>query len=203
MFYVEPAIGSDLAARLIAVLVLLAWCLFGSLLSRRVLTSIPTMAVGWVVTGWVPLVGVAAFLSMVTRDAGAQADRFILMYSFALVALAMIGVDVWLGYRWAEGKYIDLHFLAEYGDYWSTGWGEVLDRRSQMPRVPRGIELDETERRTWQRLVWQERQRNFIPRWLTILICALLLVVSPIQDATPALWNTDTTRSCCLSAGGW
>lgn len=193
-----PSIGTELIARVTLGLVLLAWCLFGSLLCQRVLTSIPTMAVGWVVTGWIPLIGVAAFLSIVTVDAGVEADKLRLMSAICVVAVAMIGVDIWLGYRWAEGKYIDLNFLSDQEGFWSIGWSGLFDRESRTSRMPLGIELDETERRTWQRLVWQERQRNVIPRWLTTCICAAIVIMSPIADVTHSNYGTPSAHDVAV-----
>ncbi len=185
IFFVNHAIGSEVALRLTILLVLLAWCLFGSLLSQRVITSIPTMAAGWVLTGWLPMIAVVGMLNLVPADVGPQADRSILLAAFAIAGLGMIGVDAWLGYRWAEGKYLDFRFLADYGDFWSTWRNGILDRKARASRIPGGIEPDESERRAWQRLVWQERQRNIIPRWLMITICALLLSGSQIDYAIP------------------
>ncbi len=185
IFFAQHSIGSDVALRLTILLVLLAWCVFGSLLSQRVITSIPTMAVGWVLTGWLPMITVLALMNLMPGDFGANMDRFIVMATFALGAFAMLALDTWLGYRWAEGKYLDFRFLADYGDFWSIRRSGIFVRTSRASRIPAGVEPDESESRAWQRLVWQERQRNFIPRWLMISICALLLSGNQIDYVIP------------------
>lgn len=185
IFFAQHSIGSDVALRLTILLVLLAWCMFGSLLSQRVITSIPTMAVGWVLTGWLPMITVLALMNLMPGDFGANMDRFIVMATFALGAVAMLALDTWLGYRWAEGKYLDFRFLADYGDFWSIRRNGVFVRTSRASRIPAGVEPDESESRAWQRLVWQERQRNVIPRWLMILTCTLLLGGNQIDYVIP------------------
>ena len=178
LVFFHNSMAVDFTLRLTILLVLLAWCVFGSLLSQRVITSIPTMAVGWIATGWLPMVAALTLMNLIPGQIEMRFERTIMIIVFALGAIAMIGFDAWLGYRWAEGRFVDLRFLTEYGDFWSTTWLGIRNRSSRPSRIPSSTEPEESERRAWLRLVWQERNRNVIPRWMVISIVAFVLLSS-------------------------
>jgi len=87
------------------------------------------------------------------------------------VAFLGVGVaDVWLGWRWCRGKYVDAKFLEDLNEWLSA---RLRWRKVRASRIPVRVEYEFTGWRTWQRLVWQERHRESLHTGLLAIACAV------------------------------
>lgn len=147
--------------------VILAWTILGSLRSRQVMKSFLTMLL-------------FVFLSSACMPILMLGFRFffgtpldpLVMFLFASVTilLVVIAADIGLGWRWCEGRYFDgvtLGALFERDDRFA----DVLPGKTKTSsRVPVRTEYEQPWRRTWERLVWQERHRASMI-WVLIVCC--------------------------------
>ncbi|MEI8381621.1 MAG: hypothetical protein WCJ09_15945 [Planctomycetota bacterium] len=126
------------------------WGSLGSLVSRRVITAVPAMGLWWATT----LICVS-LISCVIHAASSIGTDFVMM------AAIVVGANLYLGWRWCLGHYIDAQTLTNL----TTRIRERL--RGSAPvasRVPKQTEVGDMWSREWQRLVWQERNRDSFHR---------------------------------------
>jgi len=156
------------------------WSSLGSLLSRRVLTSIPTMAFWWIITMVLPVSLVPWLFGF--RGLDVTIDRFEgqVMVFFTVVAGA---ADLWLGWRWCHGKYADARILANVHQKWNALLNRILRRSTSASRLPTCSEDSYVGRRIWQRLLWQERHRDSFHRMLLQGGCAISLLVGLTRNS--------------------
>lgn len=146
------------------------WGSLASMLSRRVVTAVPAMGFWWVVTYVLPLAALLKFFQ--PQDLSAAGFMMSIPVVFTMMA------TVWLGWQWCCGSYFDVrllrHAMARVTDQWNRLRG-ITDLAS---RIPRRLEFESTQRREWQRLVWQERRRDFLFRALMCGGCVLAFVLT-------------------------
>ena len=155
----------------IGVASLIAWGVLGSLTSRRVLVAVPTALFWWILTMLVPLALIAVVFG---NDIGRwrQALEVISVWTgFGTVVAA----DVWLGWRWCQGKYVDAQFLDDLNERLHA---RLRWRGGRVSRVPAVVECEHPGWRTWQRLVWQERHRESFHSALLWIGCGVGVFLS-------------------------
>ena len=146
------------------------WGSLGSLLSRRVVTAIPAMVFWWVMTLIVPVIWLPALLdSRMPGPAFYRYQEILCVLSFVLVGAA----DLWLGWRWCQGKYLDATKLDDLHSRVVQAFDVVTRRQRPRSRLPARVEFSNPWRREWQRLLWQERRRESYHRALFYIGCAL------------------------------
>lgn len=141
------------------------WGSLGSLISRRVITAVPAMGFWWLMTMIVPVVWLPQLFGVLSTDPGHPRYQEVLtVLSFLAVGIA----DVWLGWRWCHGKYLDAQVFDDFNTRLS-GWLGLRTRTESKSRIPTRIESANPWRREWQRLIWQERHRETYHRSLLYL----------------------------------
>jgi hypothetical protein len=169
---------------------LFLWGVLGSLLSRRVVTAVPAMAFWWLMTMVVPVIWLPWLFGITFAHRWHQRTQEILM---VLAYVAVGGMDVWLGWRWCLGKYLDAQFLDDLSLKLTAFQNRLRGRTETTSRVPAHVESDNAWSREWQRLTWQERHREAYHRSLLYVGCALgplLAVLSVVQgvDLIPGIF---------------
>ena len=154
----------------------LCWSILGSLLSRRVFTSLGAMVFGVILTLYIPLILTMSLMYLFLRrelDSGHPISNAIFFVFMVCLTLVVIWIDVQLGLRWCQGKYVDgtiiERFLASFEQWLRNRTGHV----AKAARIPNRVEFDQPWRRTWQRLIWQERHRESLPILIAVVGCAL------------------------------
>jgi ABC-type transport system involved in multi-copper enzyme maturation permease subunit len=162
----------------------LLWGTLGSLTSRRVVTAVPSAIVWWLVIYLVPMVTAMYLYWFRYGRISLEVERYLESYYPTFVAVCFLGtasLNIYLGLRWCRGQYLD------------ASWLEVLNerltamlpwRRGRSSRVPVGSESEHSGWRTWQRLVWQERNRESLHTGLLVIVCAtsVLLALYSVAD---------------------
>lgn len=169
---------------------LFLWGVLGSLLSRRVVTAVPAMAFWWLMTMIVPVIWLPWLFGITFMHRWHQRTQEILM---VLAYVAVGGIDVWLGWRWCLGKYLDAQFLDDLSSKLTAYQNRLWGRTVATSRVPARLESDNAWSREWQRLTWQERHREAYHRSLLYVGCVvgpLLAVLSVVQgvDLIPGIF---------------
>jgi len=143
----------------------IVWSSLGSLLSRRVLTSVPAMAF------WCLLPN--AMLLFVLGNLRGQRINWDLQFWYyaTILTVLMFAVDVWIGWEWCRGHYCDVALLQNLNIGPGFSWEKNALLKITKSRVPSRAERDQPWRRTWQRLVWQERHRESLHRYLVTIGC--------------------------------
>ena len=144
----------------------LIWSILGSLLSRRALFSIGA-------TFFWQCILLVAPISLVFQfsrgDMHSKDHLFSVVYTLMSILVAL--ADLWLGWRWCQGKYTD-GTLLDHAQLFLDQW--TGERRSTAPlwrRIPKHAEYDRDWMRSWQRLVWQERHRESLHLYLLAIGC--------------------------------
>lgn len=142
----------------------LSWAILGSLLSRRSLFSIGAMFFWQCILIVAPA---SLLLHLMSDEARMREQGFWYIYigSHIVVVLA----DLWLGWRWCQGKYVDGTLLELVQQRLNQLSGEPRLTISFRQRLPRNAEYDRDWKRSWQRLVWQERHRESL-HWFILAI---------------------------------
>lgn len=163
-------------------LLVFVWALFGSLVSRRVLIAIGAMVGYWVLIYLIP---VSTYRYVQELIYGRQSDwdydllhrQPVVLCTYALVIVA----DLWLGWRWCQGKYLDGSVV----ESWNAWFSNLLETRlrwaPKIRQLPNRAEYGQPWRRAWQRLVWQERTRERSHRFMLVmgvLLAAAFAIVS-------------------------
>ena len=145
---------------------LLAWGVLGSLTSRRVIVAVPTALFWWLMTMLVPLALIAVVFGNDIGRWRQTLETISLWTSFGTV----VAVDLWLGWRWCQGKYVDAQFLDDLNErlHARLRWGGV-----RVSRFPTVVESEHAGWRTWQRLVWQERRRESLHSFQLWIGCGI------------------------------
>ncbi|MFO1042428.1 MAG: hypothetical protein U0941_11620 [Planctomycetaceae bacterium] len=146
------------------------WGSLGSLVSRRVITAVPAMGLWWAIT----LICVSLIVSCVIHARSPIGTDIVMITTAAIV----VGANLYLGWRWCLGHYIDAQTLTNL----TTRIGERF--RGSVPavsRVPKQMELADMWSREWQRLVWQERNRDRLHRLFAFGSC-FIAVATAIAD---------------------
>jgi len=144
------------------VLLALVWSMLGSLVSRRVMVSIAVMCFAFVVTFVIPL----AFVIWLYSHSNLNGQWFIYLPIALIVANVM--ADVWLGWRWCQGRYLDGSVFEHLEARFQQWCGQVTSRTTPRSRLPARTEYEQSWRRTLQRLIWHERQRDSLHRQLLL-----------------------------------
>lgn len=159
---------------------ILLWGGLGSLLCRRVVTSVPVMGFWWVMTMLVPVAWLPGLFGIQSGDAALPRWQTILqVLAFVAVGLA----DLILGWCWSRGWYLDGQWLdgltarLARRTAWIPRWARVATR------LPLRAEPDSDLMRQWQRLVWHERHRESYQRSLLLLGCLVAGVLGGIRNA--------------------
>lgn len=148
----------------------LLWSVLGSLVSRRVITSVPAMGFWWLMTLVVPLAWLLPlFGAGRSQSAIFKVQETLIWLSFMGIAVA----NVVLGWRWCQGKYLDASILDRFNSQIKTSINRLRGQTATKPRVPARVETDSHWQREWQRLTWQERHREVYHRSLLYLGCSV------------------------------
>ena len=145
----------------------LAWGTLGSLTSRRVVEAVPVALVWWIFIVCVPM-GVFAFV--VGGQINSPRYDHVMQLGLGVALLGVVAADVWLGWRWCQGKYVDAQFLEDLNEWLSV---RLRWRRVRASRIPARVESEFSGWRTWRRLVWQERHRESLHTGLLAIVCAV------------------------------
>jgi hypothetical protein len=156
----------------------LVWGTLGSLLSRRVITAVPAMGFWCMMTMLVPVVWLPWLFGYSPSHPNLRrAQEVLVVLSFVVVGAA----DVWLGWRWCRGRYLDAQIL----DDWNTRLTALLNRlrgkTAVCSRLPARAESANAWLREWQRLVWQERRRETYHRMLLCVGCIVGLFMASLD----------------------
>ena len=145
----------------------LAWGARGSLTSRRVIEAVPVALVWWIMIVCVPM---AAFALLVSGPMNSPRYDRLIEVGLGVAFLGVGVADVWLGWRWCRGKYVDARFLEDLNEWLSA---RLRWRKVRASRIPVRVEYEFSGWRTWQRLVWQERHRELLHTGLLAIVCAV------------------------------
>lgn len=163
------------------------WGSFGSLISRRVVTAVPAMGFWWLITMVIPMVWLPWMFGVGYSHAWHQRTTEIV----AALACVSVGLaDIWLGWRWCQGKYLDAQVLDDLNTTLTAWLNRVRGRTLAVSRIPDRIESANSWRREWQRLIWQERHRESYHRMLLYLawmVVALLAVLTVTYQGNPMM----------------
>lgn len=130
----------------------LPWAMLGSLLCERVLLSVAVSFLAWLVVQVIPL-------SIVSQWRFIGQELLIVAYT-AFSTLAVVGFDIWLGWRWCQGKFVGRSALQQM-TRGASDWGSWLTFPAFWTARPRLIvDFTDPTRRAWHRLVWYERYRD-------------------------------------------
>lgn len=146
------------------------WSAIGALLGKRVLASLPMMGCFCLL----PLMVISAV--QLPDFQGTDWMRNVLhSMTFVMMTVVGFGVVLWLGAKWCRGIYF-------HGPSFVTAVQPFTLFRGPLPGLrwwPSRLAVKTTEseqpwRRTWQRLVWQERHRESLSSWLFVIGAVLL-----------------------------
>ncbi len=148
----------------------LVWAILGSLLSRRVMPSFFSMFVAAFATVFLGVFSLVALVNLFRffRPVNFQDPSLFLLFAMLLFAVIASGIDIWLGWRWCQGIYYDGAMFQDVGARLSALRPRWSDRHIAGSRIPLSAEYEQSWRRTWQRLVWHERNRESISRSVLI-----------------------------------
>ncbi len=166
------------------------WGSFGSLISRRVVTAVPAMGFWWLMTMVIPIVWLPWLFGVTYSHPWHQRTTEIL----AALACVFVGLaDIWLGWRWCQGKYLDAQVLDDLNTKLTAWLNRVRGRTLAVSRIPARIESANSWRREWQRLIWQERHRESYHRmllyvaWMVVALLAFLTVAYQGNPMMPGI----------------
>lgn len=151
------------------------WGSLGSLVSRRVISAVPAMGLWWATT----LICASLIVSCVIHAASPIGTDIVMI----TMAVIVVGANLYLGWRWCLGHYIDAQTLTNL----ATRIHERL--RGSAPalsRVPAKTELADMWSREWQRLIWQERNRDHLHRLFAYGGC-FVAITTAIADQPEVL----------------
>lgn len=163
------------------------WGSLGSLVSRRVVTAVPAMGFWWLMTMVMPMVWLPWIIGITYSHPWHQRTTEIV----AALACVFVGLaDIWLGWRWCQGKYLDAQVLDDLNTNLTAWLNRVRGRTLAVSRIPSRIESTNSWRREWQRLIWQERHRESYHRMLLYLawmVVALLAMLTIAYQGNPMM----------------
>ena len=170
-------IAGCLTAGMVA-LFLLGWGALGSLTSRRVIVALPAGMLWWFLMMLLPLLMIANMFDANSFDGlRPQLETFVM----GAACVAVVVADVWLGWRWCQGKYLDAHF---FDDLHERLLERLKWRTARTARIPVVIESEHSGWRVWQRLVWQERHRESFHSamlWIACGVSVFLAIYSSVR----------------------
>ena len=149
-------------------LIVLIWSALGSLLSQLVLMSVP-------LTFLLGLVFHLLLLSLLVSWNGqsVQMNAPLVFIAVGMLSFCALGVDIWLGLRWCQGQYTDGSSLENIQFRLTDLWQSQSTSRKTTSRLSTCVEPEQAWYRTWQRLVWQERNRESL-HWVMLIAGVLL-----------------------------
>lgn len=156
-------------------LVQFIWSVFGSLLSRKTLFSIGAAVFWQCVLIFVPM----AIIASVFRH-NQEPHEYVFWTAYCSVNVIVAVADIWLGWRWCRGRYLDGSVLEEIQSRLTQLTGERHVSLVSWKRLPNRPEYDREWKRSWQRLVWQERHRES----LHLALLAIGCIIGPMMFAT-------------------
>ena len=140
-------------------LVVLIWSSLGSLLSQRVLMSVPLTVLLGLVSHLLLL-----YVLVSWHQQSFQMNAPIVFIAVGMLSFCVLVVDIWLGLRWCQGQYIDGSSLENVQFRLTDFWQSRSKPRTTTSRLTTRVEPEQAWYRTWQRLVWQERNRESLHR---------------------------------------
>ena len=140
-------------------LVVLIWSSLGSLLSQRVLMSVPLTFLLGLVSHLLLL-----YVLVSWHQQSFQMNAPIVFIAVGMLSFCVLVVDIWLGLRWCQGQYIDGSSLENVQFRLTDFWQSRSKPRTTTSRLTTRVEPEQAWYRTWQRLVWQERNRESLHR---------------------------------------
>ena len=169
-------------------LTVLVWSALGSLFSQRVMTSIPVMAF---LCLFPHLALLFCFGRMLGQNGRSDAEVWV---GVVVLSCCAFGLDCWIGWRWCQGKYLAGGQLQNFYAGVRRKWGHLDLRTTVTSRIPVCAEYEQSWRRTWQRLIWQERHRNSFHRLILISggLLALFLSIGGLVLRNPTDRNALT-----------
>ena len=166
-------------------LVVLIWSSLGSVLSRRVLMSVP-------LTFLLGLVSHLLLLFVLTSWSRQPFHVTTPIYiAVGMLSVCALGFDVWLGWRWCLGQYIDGSSLDNVNFRLTDIWQSSSKSRTTTSRLTTRVESEQAWYRTWQRLVWQERNRESL-HWAMLIGGVLLGLLNAVNGQIGS--NNPSTR---------
>lgn len=183
-------------------LFILIVALLGSLTSRRVLSSIAAMAFWTAITIVVPIMvtrTIAVSLFHSSESTTTIGEQAVLVGLWCVV----VAFEIWVGLNWCRGCYLDASAFDRFAAVFERFWQRWFVFGAAASRIPATPELEQPWRRTWQRLIWQERYRETL-QWLLLgAFCA----IGPLLAAIAEPVKCELTSSYCWSASsfrlGW
>ncbi|MBS0206656.1 MAG: hypothetical protein JSS49_27585 [Planctomycetes bacterium] len=151
----------------------IVWGSLASLLSRRVVTAVPTMGVLWIATCFLPL-----YVVLICFSRGDPWIVWIVLSALYLVTAIATG---WIGWRWCGGRYFDTQSLTSLASPVVDRWNRLRGAATVSSRIPRRTEFESAHQREWQRLIWQERHRDSIFWWMMCVGCLLAVTLTALR----------------------
>ena len=152
-----------------------AWGTLGSLTGRRVVEAVPLALLWWLLIPSLPMAAFALWCSTFVSSPWFPADRDrYIGIGMGVAFLVVLITDVWLGWRWCRGQYVDAGCLDNLNERLTARWGW---RTKRVSRVLARVESEFSGWRVWQRLVWQERHRESLHRLLLAVVCAVAVML--------------------------
>jgi hypothetical protein len=154
-------------------LVVLIWSSLGSLLSQRVLMSVPLTF----------LLGLVSHLLLLSLLVSWNRQSFQMNAPAVFIAVGMLSfcalvVDIWLGLRWCQGQYVDGSSVENAQAWLIEFWQSRSKAGKTISRLTTRTGPEQAWYRTWQRLVWQERNRESLHWAMLIGGISLSLLIS-------------------------
>ena len=144
-------------------LVVLIWSSLGSLLSQRVLMSVPLTF----------LLALISHLLLLYVLVNLSRQPFRMNAPVVLIAVGMLSfcalvIDIWLGWRWCQGQYTDGSSVENVQSWLMEFWKSRSKSGMTKSLLATRVEPEQAWYRTWQRLVWQERNRESL-HWAMLI----------------------------------
>ena len=163
-------------------LVVLIWSSLGSLLSRRVLMSVPLTFLLGLVSHLLLLFVLTSWIQQPFR-----------MTTPAYIATGMVSfcalvIDIWLGLRWCQGQYFDGSSLENVDFRLPEFWLSWSKSKATTSRLTNRAESEQAWSRTWQRLVWQERHRESL-HWVILIAGGIIGVLASLNGPSYQGWR--------------
>ncbi|MEI8019456.1 MAG: hypothetical protein WCH39_14725 [Schlesneria sp.] len=136
-------------------LVVLIWSSLGSLLSQRVLMSVPLTFLLGLVSHLLLL-----YVLVSWHQQSFRMNTPVVFIAVGVLSFCALGVDFWLGLRWCQGQYFDGSSIENVQFRLTDFWQSQSKSRKTTSRLTTRVEPEQAWYRTWQRLVWQERNRE-------------------------------------------
>ena len=163
-------------------LVVLIWSSLGSLLSRRVLMSVPLTFLLGLVSHLLLL-----YVLLSWHQQSFQMNAPVVFIAVGMLSFCALVVDIWLGLRWCQGQYFDGSSLDNVNFRLTDIWQSWSNSGTTTSRLTTRVEPEQAWYRTWQRLVWQERNRESL-HWVILATGVILGFFAAINGPNYQSW---------------